>query len=121
MVTDTALNPSPHHFPMSIKPSQRMKKRYISFILKGDLTEKELSQGIYLFSLKFFGEYGLSSRMLRLIELNRNKGVLLVNRASAEEVLGMLALISELNGKPARIIPLSTSGTLSSLREKDKD
>lgn len=98
-----------------------MKKRYISFTLKGELGEEELSHGLYRFSLKFFGEYGLSSRTLKLIEFNENKGVLLVDRESAEEVLGMLALISELNGKPARIIPLSTSGTLSSLREKDKD
>ena len=106
---------------MTLKPSQRLKKRYILFTLKGDFTEEELSHAIYKYSLKFFGEYGLSSRTIKLIEFSGNKGILLVNRDSAEEVLGMLALISGLAGKPARIIARHTSGTLSSLREKDKD
>jgi RNase P/RNase MRP subunit POP5 len=106
---------------MTIKPSQRLKKRYSSLTLKGDFTEEELSHALYKYSLKFFGEHGLSSRTIKLIEFNGTEGILLVNRDSAEEALGMLALISELAGKPTRIIAKRTSGTLSSLKEKDKD
>lgn len=121
MVTSPLFKTSFHkHFLMTLKPSQRLKKRYILFTLKGNLTEEELSRGLYRFSLKFFGEYGLSSRTLKLIEFSGKEGILLVNRDSAEEVLGMLALVSELDGKPVRIIPKATSGTLASLREKDK-
>ncbi len=105
---------------MTLKPSQRLKKRYISFTLKGSFTEDELSHAIYKYSLRFFGEYGLSSRTIKLIEFNENEGILLVNRDSTEEVLGMLALINELAGKPTRIISRRTSGTISSLKDKDK-
>lgn len=106
---------------MTLKPSQRLKKRYISFTLKGDFTEDELSHALYKYSLRFFGEYGLSSRTIKLIEFNGKEGILLVNRDSAEEVLGMLALVNELAGKPAHLTSKRTSGTLSSLKEKDKD
>ncbi len=105
---------------MSLKPTQRLKKRYISFQFKGKFSEEELSRAIYKCSLKFFGEYGLSSRTIKLIEFSGSKGILLVNRDAADEALGMLALISELEGKPARIIAKRTSGTLRALKEKDK-
>jgi RNase P/RNase MRP subunit POP5 len=105
---------------MTLKPSKRLKKRYISFALEGNLTAAELSRGIYRFSLKFFGEYGLSFRTIKLIEFNEGRGIFLANRDSAEEVLGMLALVTELEGKPVHIFPIATSGTLAALKEKDK-
>ena len=103
---------------MSLKPTQRLKKRYVSFQFKGNFTEEELSRALYKYSLKFFGEYGLSSRTIKLIEFSGSKGVLLINRDAVEETLGMLALISELEGKPARLIAKRASGTLRALREK---
>ncbi len=103
---------------MSVNPTDRLKKRYIKFTLKGDFSEDELSRAIYKYSLRFFGEYGLSTRTIKLIEFKGNEGLLLVSRKAANEVLGMLALISELDGKPARIIPVLTSGTLASLNRK---
>ena len=106
---------------MSLKPTQRLKKRYISFSFRGDFSEEELSRALYKHSLNFFGEYGLSKRTIKLIEFDGKKGILLVNRDSAEEVLGMLALISELGKKPARLVAKRTSGTMRALREKDKD
>jgi len=104
---------------MTLKPTQRLKKRYISFTLKGDFTEEELSKALHKYSLKFFGEYGLSSRTIKLIEFNKPEGILLVSRNCAEEVLGMLALINELDKKPVRLLAHRTSGTLKSLKEKD--
>lgn len=106
---------------MTLKPTQRLKKRYISFILEGDLTEKELSREIYRYSLSFFGEYGLSKRTIKLLEFSGKEGILLVNRDAADEVLGMLALINELGGKPARLIAKRTSGTIAALKRKEKD
>ena len=106
---------------MSLKPTQRLKKRYISFSFRGNFNEEELSRALYKHSLDFFGEYGLSKRTIKLIEFDGKTGILLVNRDATEEVLGMLALIDELNKKPARIIAKRTSGTMRALQEKDKD
>jgi RNase P/RNase MRP subunit POP5 len=103
---------------MAVKPTARLKKRYVKFSLKGDFTKDELSRALYRYSLSFFGEYGLSSRTLKLIEFNGKEGILLTDRKGANEVLGMLALIGSLGGKPARIIPILTSGTLASMKRK---
>ncbi len=108
---------------MTLKPTQRMKKRYILFTLKGDLGKDELSNGIYKCSLRFFGEQGLSTHIIRLIEFDEKtgEGILLVNRDAANNALGMLALINEMGGKPARILAKKTSGTIRSLKERDKE
>jgi len=104
---------------MSLKPTQRLKKRYISFSFRGDFSEEDLPRAIYKYSLNFFGEYGLSKRTIKLIEFDGKEGILLVDRDATEEVLGMLALINELDKKPARIIAKRTSGTMRALKEKD--
>ena len=106
---------------MSLKPTQRLKKRYIGFEFQGSFSEQELSRALYRHALKFFGEYGFSFRTLKLIEFDGNEGTLLVDRDGAGEALGMLALISELDRMPARMIARKTSGTLKALKEKDKD
>jgi RNase P/RNase MRP subunit POP5 len=103
---------------MAVKPTARLKKRYVKFTLKGDFTEEELSRALYKYSLRFFGEYGLSSRTIKLIEFNGKEGIILTDRQGANEILGMLALIDSLEGKPARLIPAITSGTLASMKRK---
>ncbi|MEM4272277.1 MAG: Rpp14/Pop5 family protein [Candidatus Bilamarchaeaceae archaeon] len=107
---------------MALRPTQKMKKRYILFSLKGNLGKEELEKGIYKHSLRFFGEHGLSTHIARLIEFDekRKEGILLANREGANSILGMLALINEIEGRPARLIAKRTSGTLLSLREKEK-
>lgn len=110
--------PLPPNHPMAVKPTARLKKRYVKFTLEGDFTKEELSRALYKYSLRFFGEYGLSSRTIRLIEFDGKEGVILADRKGANEVLGMLALISTLEGRPARIIPALTSGTLASMKRK---
>ncbi|MBD3389908.1 hypothetical protein GF415_03040 [Candidatus Micrarchaeota archaeon] len=105
---------------MAIKPAHRLKKRYILFDLEGEFTEEEVSRSIYLHSLAFFGEYGLSRRTVKLIKFENSRGILLCDRDSANEVLGMLALITEISKRPARLIARGTSGTLASLYRKDK-
>ena len=106
---------------MSLKPTQRLKKRYIKFKVQGNIPEEELSRGIYKYSLNFFGEYGFSKRTIKLLEFSNNEGILLVDREGCQEVLGMLALIKELNNKPVRIIPIQTTGTICTLKGKEKD
>ncbi|MFP3949655.1 MAG: Rpp14/Pop5 family protein [Candidatus Micrarchaeia archaeon] len=105
---------------MAVKPAHRLKKRYILFDLKGDFSEEEVSRSIYLHSLAFFGEYGLSRRTVKLIEFEVGRGIILCDRDSANEVLGMLALIAGIGDKPARPIARRTGGTLASLQRKDK-
>ncbi|MBN2122313.1 hypothetical protein JW721_04655 [Candidatus Micrarchaeota archaeon] len=103
---------------MAVKPTARLKKRYVKFSLKGDFTQEELSRALYKYSLRFFGEYGLSFRTLKLIEFDGKEGIILTDRKGANDVLGMLALIDSLDGKPARLIASLTSGTLASMKRK---
>lgn len=118
MVTFPFYTSLPLIFLMAVKPTARLKKRYIKFTLKGDFTEEELSRALYKHSLRFFGEYGLSLRTIKLIEFEGKEGIILTDRKGANDVLGMLALISSIEGKPARPVASLTSGTLASLKRK---
>jgi len=97
------------------------RKRYVLFEVRGEAaSEDELKHGLYAAAMKFFGEYGASFVQLKLIEYDAKgkTGILRCERSKIDEVLGFLALVSELNGKPARIVAKRTSGTINKLKEK---
>ncbi len=96
------------------------RTRHILFETDGAFSEDEVKKGITAAALRFFGEYGISFLNLKLIEYDSNKktGILQCERGKVDEVLGFLALITELNGKKARIITKRTSGTIKKLKEK---
>lgn len=99
-----------------------LKKRYISFTVKGSsFSEEEFKRGLYAESLKFFGEYGLSFVSLKMMEFNSasGKGMLRCARDKVDEVRGFLALVSEVNGKKARVVADKTSGTIKSLKSEE--
>lgn len=96
------------------------RTRHILFEVEGNFTEDEVKKGINSAALRFFGEYGISFLNLKLIEYDSGKkiGILQCDRSKVDEILGFLALITELNGKKARVISKRTSGTIKKLKEK---
>ena len=96
-----------------------MRKRYILFEFVGpDLSEEELKFAIGGESLRFFGELGLSYAAIKLMEYDAKakRGILRCERSYLDKVLGFLALISNLNERPARLKSLKSSGTIASLK-----
>jgi len=96
-----------------------MRKRYVLFELGGpDMQEEELKRGLYAEALRFFGEFGMSEAAFKLLEydLKTKRGIIRCERSYLEKVLGFLALISSLDGKPARVRGLKSSGTIASLK-----
>jgi RNase P/RNase MRP subunit POP5 len=97
-----------------------LRKRYISFELRSPTPWNDpemLKRSLYAEALRFFGEFGLSQAALKLVEYDSAKkiGVLRCERGMAETVLGFLALADSLDGKPARVVALRTSGTIKGL------
>ena len=98
-----------------------LKKRYVAFALKGvDMGAEVLKHAIYSEALRFFGELGLSTVALKLVAYDHPKkiGILRCERSQLERVLGFLALISNLDGAPARLIAIKSSGTIKTLQSE---
>jgi RNase P/RNase MRP subunit POP5 len=101
-----------------------LKKRYILFELRGAVPpagrapdEEALKRLLYSESLRFFGELGLSYAALKLVSYDqaKNQGILRCERDYLDKVLGFLALLDSLDGAPARVVALKSSGTIKSL------
>ena len=101
-----------------------MKKRYIAFEFRSDalksIDSESLKKAIYNEGLRFFGEYGMSFAAIKLVEYFPAKriGLIRCERSKLEDVLGFLALLDSLEGKPARLAALSSSGTIKTLHER---
>jgi len=95
-----------------------LKKRYILFELRTarDVEEEYLKRAIYAEALGFFGELGLSHAALKLVGYDASKklGVVRCERDYLDSVLGFLALVNSLDGSPARLVAMKSSGTLKS-------
>jgi RNase P/RNase MRP subunit POP5 len=95
-----------------------LKKRYVLFRLQGpDTEEQSLKRAIYGEALKFFGESGLSEAALKLVSYDHEKktGILRCERGYLKKVLGFLALVDSLNGSEARLVSITSSGTIQGL------
>ena len=95
-----------------------LRKRYIAFELRGPAMDPDtLKRSLYAEALRFFGEYGLSEVALKLVEYFPDKriGLIRCERGKLDETLGFLALLDGLEGKPARIVSLKSSGTMRKL------
>jgi RNase P/RNase MRP subunit POP5 len=98
--------------------ARSLKKRYVLFELRGaEYDEEKLKRSLYAEALRFFGEFGLSYAALKLVSYDKAKkqGILRCERDCMGEVLGFLALLDSLDGTPARVVSLKSSGTLKSL------
>ena len=103
-----------------MKPSQRFKRRYISFSLSlsgraPSFTEaKEL---VHQHFLSFFGESGISSLAFKLVKYDALSGigVLRCERSRLDEAIFCMACLSDWKGAGARLEPKSSSGTIARL------
>ena len=100
-----------------MKPSERFKKRYVSFALAVDgkpPSPGEAKSMVHEHFLSFFGEGGIASLAFKLVKYDGNNGggIVRCERGRVDEAIFCMALLSEWNGPPARMEPLSTSGTI---------
>ena len=103
-----------------MKPTERFKRRYISFSLS--LSGKPPSYGeakeiVHAHFLSFFGESGISSLAFKLVKYDAasGRGILRCERSKTDEAILCMACLSGWKGVPARLEPLSTSGTIKRL------
>ncbi len=114
----------PEVFNMSIKPTVRMKKRYIAFQVIGKnadkIDEKEIKGAFYKILNQLYGEIGFSNLGFRLIEFKpeTKKGIVRFRRQEIIKGMSSFAFIKNINTKEARLSPISTSGSLKKLRER---
>jgi len=103
-----------------MKPTERFKRRYISFSLS--LAGKppgypEAKEMVHMHFLSFFGESGISSLAFKLVKYDAQSGngILRCERSRTDEAILCMACLSGWKGTPARLEPLSTSGTIKRL------
>ncbi len=100
-----------------MKPSERFKKRYVSFSLSLEgkrPLRADAKKIVHEHFLSVFGEIGISSLAFKLIEYDEKKGygILRCERSRVDEAIFCMALLFEFQGKPCRLEPLTTSGSI---------
>ncbi|MFA6907933.1 MAG: Rpp14/Pop5 family protein [Candidatus Micrarchaeia archaeon] len=103
-----------------MKPTERFKRRYISFSLSAagkPPLYQDAKELVHSHFLSFFGESGVSSLAFKLVkyEAATGAGILRCERSRTDEAILCMACLSEWKGQPARLEPLSTSGTIKRL------
>lgn len=102
--------------------SLREKKRYIAFRVASDeaASKDEVAKGILREVNSFLGELSTARLKLRVLEFEEQErqGFLVCSSKEAGRVKACLCLVSQLNGKKARIDVLGTSGTVRALKTK---
>jgi len=100
-----------------MKPSERFKKRYVSFALSLGGTPPAYSEAksvVHEHFLSMFGEFGIALLAFKLIKYDpkSGRGMLRCERSRVEEAIFCMACMSEWNGKKCRLEPLSTGGSV---------
>ena len=100
-----------------MKPTERFKKRYVSFSLSANgaaPNSSEARQIIHGHFLSMFGEFGISALAFKLVKYDAKsgKGIVRCERSRVEEAIFCMACLAKWNGAPARLEPLSTSGSV---------
>ncbi len=106
---------------LSKKARNRARKRYIVFRLLSPETvgHSDIENAIKAAIRKLYGDYGLSlSRMyLAIYEPSTGYGVLRVSHLWKDRVIIALSFVRNVEGRPALIIPIRTSGSIKRARE----
>ena len=100
-----------------MKPSERFKKRYVSFVLSSEgapLPFGVAKECIHQFFISFFGELGIATLAFKLIKYDdkTGRGIVRCERNRVDEAIFCMACLAGWKGKAARMEPLSTSGTI---------
>ena len=103
----------------TIPLSKRERKRYILIeVLNADIPEKDFYFGFWIELLSFFGSKGLAEINPRLVLYNDNKAILKCKRGMETELIAGLAFVQKIRNKRVIVMPVSTSGTMKTLKEK---
>jgi len=100
-----------------MKPSQRFKKRYVSFRLAvgGAAPSREAArQIVHEHFLSFFGESGISGLAFKLISYDEKTGAGMVRceRSRVDETIFCMACFTKWKGGAGRMEPVSTGGSV---------
>ena len=108
-------------------PTLRERKRYMVFQIDtmNQLDFKPVSKILWDSSLDFIGSLGVAEAGLWILPIdwdnNLQSGILKVNNQYVDKLRVSLSLINEINGAPARVNTLLTTGTLKKARKFTKD
>jgi RNase P/RNase MRP subunit POP5 len=103
-----------------MKPTERFNQRYVSFaILCGGKTpaHPEAKDLVHTHFISFFGEQGIAQLAFKFVKYDdrTGRGIVRCERGKVDEAVFCMACLSEWKGAPARLEPLSTSGTIKRL------
>ena len=102
-----------------------MRKKHLRYFLVKLVADNALTKESFHLSLRnsttqFFGEVGLIEIGPEVIAFNqeRYEAIVRCRKKAAEKFRAAIALITEINGKPAAALVMKTSGTVRALKEK---
>ncbi len=103
-----------------MKPTERFKQRYVSFELLVGGAHPSAGRAksiIHEHVLSMFGELGVSSLAFKLVKYGESegRGVVRCERGCVQEMIFCMACLSFAEKEEARMMPLSTSGTIKGL------
>ncbi len=103
----------------TIPLSQREKKRYILIeIVAEKLSEKDFYFGFWIELLSFFGSKGLAEINPKMVVYKDNKAIIKCKRNKESELIAGIAFIKKIRNKKVVLVPIATSGTIKTLKEK---
>jgi len=107
--------------PKTLPPTLREKNRYMTFEVCAQriLEKKEVVSAILSALLRTHGEVGASKTSLWVIDWDgqKSRGILKTNHMAKDMVKSAMAMIREIDKKPAAFHVLKTSGTLKKAKE----
>jgi len=107
--------------PKTLPPTLRERNRYMTFEARSDssLERKDVVSAIWHALIRTHGEIGASETSLWVMDWDKTKsrGVIKTNHKAADKVRSALAVVTEVERKPALFCVLHTSGTLKTARE----
>jgi ribonuclease P/MRP protein subunit POP5 len=103
-----------------LPPSLRERKRYlaIEIITERDVSREELLREIFAATGSLFGDIGSSECGLRLLDFEKQKGILRCSHMMAERSRAALATITSIGGQRAIVHVLGISGTVRGATQK---
>ena len=109
---------------MTVKPTMRDKRRYVSFRVEveGGAGEREIREGVLSTLLTYLGELGFSKAGPRIAYFKPSKGLGIIKCSveSVNEVRAGLALVSKIGGRKAAVRLLGNSGSICKLKGEEE-
>ncbi|MBC7085604.1 MAG: ribonuclease P [Methanomethylovorans sp.] len=103
-----------------LPPSLRERKRYliIEIITEHDVSREELIREIFAATGSLYGDIGSSECGLKLLNFEKQKGILRCSHMMTEKTRAALATITSIGGQRAIVHVLGISGTIKGATKK---